>query len=392
MNKVNKIIGVATARTRPSDWLFQRVTVGVEKNDTNGYVNRFFDHWQLLQNLSRKRFGDSYLADEALNYVLEKVTDNDCARLNSYREESSFCTFLAHITQNLIRDFYYKKFGRPQSPEWLSALGYLYGTVYQKLYQQHMSREDVVESLRIALPDTSETYVREAISIIKSRVWDVSAAAQEMDSNNLESNASLSTVCNGRASQFDAPSFMSTFTVEATHGADSISKREATILFADICGYTTLMEQDELAAHILTTNTLGYIEFAAFESGGIVRQHAGDRLLIEFPAPQIAVSLAFKIAKKKFSWPALVNFNTDRIRVKIGIHCGEVLDLGSDIRGKVLIMAARIQESAKPGGISITQKVLSYLDTKFQNQFRFRCSATLKNIIEPVSIYDGLVN
>ena len=183
MSKVNEIIVVAMARTRPSVWLFQRVTVGVERNETNGYANRVFDRWQLLQNITRKRFGDSSLADEALNYVLEKVTDNDCARINTYRGESSFRTFLTHLTQNLLSNFYYKKFGRLRAPKWLCALGYLYERVYEKIYQQRMSREEVIESLRIALPDTSETCMREAISIIKSRVKDcglASAAAREM--------------------------------------------------------------------------------------------------------------------------------------------------------------------------------------------------------------------
>lgn len=190
---------------------------------------------------------------------------------------------------------------------------------------------------------------------------------------------------------FTEPTISSPYPIFTMRGTDSITKRQTTVLFADICGYTTLMEHDELAAHILTTNTLGYIAHAVLESGGIVREHAGDRLLIEFAEPQAAVTLAFKIAKKKFSWPTLAAFNTDRIRLRIGIHCGKVLDLGSEIRGKVLILAARVQESAKPGGIAITQEVQSYLDRDYQTQFMFRCRVPLKNLTEPVSIYDGIV-
>lgn len=213
-----------------------------------------------------------------------------------------------------------------------------------------------------------------------------------MDSTNLHTSASMRTSSHARPSRIDAAPVMSPSTAVSTRHVDSITRREATVLFADICGYTTLMELDELEGHVVTTSTLERIEYAAFESGGVVREHAGDRLLIEFAAPQTAVSLAFKITKEKLSWPALAPFAIDQIRLRIGIHRGKVLDLGPEIRGTVVIMAARVQELAKPGGVAITQEVLSYFDTDYQIQFQFRSCTPLKNILEPVSIYDGPVN
>lgn len=89
-----------------------------------------------------------------------------------------------------------------------------------------------------------------------------------MNLQQAEKAASMTNDLYGKYSRANAARVMSPYTTAGMWDVGSIKKREATVLFADICGYTTLMEQDELTAHMLTTNTLRYIEYAALEAGG----------------------------------------------------------------------------------------------------------------------------
>ncbi|MGA8197411.1 MAG: adenylate/guanylate cyclase domain-containing protein [Acetobacteraceae bacterium] len=52
-----------------------------------------------------------------------------------------------------------------------------------------------------------------------------------------------------------------------------------------------------------------------------------------------------------------LNAQTDGLRLRIGVHQGEVVPEGDDLLGDGVIVAARLEPMAEPGGIVISSRV-----------------------------------
>lgn len=104
--------------------------------------------------------------------------------------------------------------------------------------------------------------------------------------------------------------------------------REATILFADIEGFTRLSEQ--LTAPQVIRLLDGFFDAAARiveEHGGIVVNHVGDALIAAFNAPLPAEDHAGRTVSTARALQALVSerdFEGHRLRLRIGIATGPV--------------------------------------------------------------------
>ncbi len=140
------------------------------------------------------------------------------------------------------------------------------------------------------------------------------------------------------------------------------AKREATVLFTDIAGFTTLSESRTPDVVLALLNA--YFErigaIAAQRSGVIVNFH-GDGLLIAFNAPADVpdhAAAALDTAAAILSAIDTETFNGERIAVRIGIHTGEVVAglAGSRERqtytvyGDTVNVAARLEELNKQHG------------------------------------------
>jgi adenylate cyclase len=167
---------------------------------------------------------------------------------------------------------------------------------------------------------------------------------------------------------------------------ERVERRLAAILSADVVGYSRLMAEDEAD----TVRTLGdYRE----EIGLLVRQRrgrvvdtAGDSLLAEFPTATDAVSCAVEIQGSLGVRNAALAAER-RMEFRIGVHLGEVRAEGSRIYGDGVNIAARLQELAEPGGISISGAVLDQIEGKLDLGCEDLGEQALKNIPKPVRVY-----
>ena len=100
----------------------------------------FFQHWDLLGRLARKRFPDVSLADEALNFVQDRLQAGDWSRIRAFRGKSSFATYIGHVANRLLEDFSRSKFGRSRPPGWIVALGAFWEQVYPVWRKESCSR------------------------------------------------------------------------------------------------------------------------------------------------------------------------------------------------------------------------------------------------------------
>ncbi|MGA7924183.1 MAG: tetratricopeptide repeat protein [Thermoplasmata archaeon] len=163
-------------------------------------------------------------------------------------------------------------------------------------------------------------------------------------------------------------------------------RRLAAIMFTDLVGYSAMAQADETAALAVLErhNRLIRPNFEKFRGREI--KTVGDAFLVEFESALDAVRSALEIQR------SLAEYNTSstdswKIRVRIGIHVGDVVEVDGDVLGDAVNIASRIQSVADPGGISITQQVYDQVQNKIPTQFMKLPPVALKNIRLPMNVY-----
>jgi adenylate cyclase len=120
------------------------------------------------------------------------------------------------------------------------------------------------------------------------------------------------------------------------------------VAFTDIEGFTayTAREGDEAASQLLAVH---YREVGPVvrSRGGRISKRLGDGLLLTFPEPEAAVLACLE----------LVGLDPEPLRLRAGVHVGDVVVAGEEIVGHVVNVAARVAESAKGDEVLITDDV-----------------------------------
>ena len=159
----------------------------------------------------------------------------------------------------------------------------------------------------------------------------------------------------------------------------SSSRQLAAIMFTDIVGYTALMGRDEQKAfELLEKNRQIQKPIIEHYNGKWIKE-LGDGVMASFNTVSDAVAAAIKIqqicnAAKKF-------------QLRIGIHLGEVVFEDNDVFGDGVNIASRLQAIANPGSIFISESVYNSISNKKEFHSKFFIEQRLKNVKEPVKIY-----
>nr|WP_268833751.1 adenylate/guanylate cyclase domain-containing protein [Sinorhizobium terangae] len=162
----------------------------------------------------------------------------------------------------------------------------------------------------------------------------------------------------------------------------------ATILAADVVGYSRLMELDEERTYSALRVCRAVIERLIEIHGGRVFGGAGDSLIAEFVSPVEAVRAAFevqhKLASMSFDLP-----EGQRMQYRIGINLGDVMIDREDLFGDGVNVAARLEALAEPGGICISGNVHECVDGELRFGFDDLGFRELKNIIRPIRVFQA---
>jgi TolB-like protein/class 3 adenylate cyclase/Flp pilus assembly protein TadD len=161
------------------------------------------------------------------------------------------------------------------------------------------------------------------------------------------------------------------------------SHQLAAILFADVVGYTAMMQEDENAAVEKINRFRHSLETIAAELDGKIIQYYGDGSLLLFRSSTDAAEFA-KLLQTSLNEEAPV------VPVRIGIHMGDVLLLNGNVFGDVVNIASRIQAQAPTGGIYISEIVFQNIANKTGLDSVFIKEQPLKNVKDPVRIYEVL--
>jgi adenylate cyclase len=163
-------------------------------------------------------------------------------------------------------------------------------------------------------------------------------------------------------------------------------RRLAAIMFTDMVGYTALTQSDEAGALAILDrhNRLLRPLFRAFHGREI--KTVGDAFLVEFDSALEAAQCALEIQRTLHEQNAAAR-EGERIRIRIGIHVGDVVQADGDVLGDAVNIASRIEALAEPEGIIITQQAYDQVQNKLTQPLVRLPPANLKNVRLPVSVY-----
>jgi class 3 adenylate cyclase len=165
-----------------------------------------------------------------------------------------------------------------------------------------------------------------------------------------------------------------------------MERRLATILCADVAGYSRLMgENEERTVRVFRGHKQLFESLVAMHRGRMFGV-AGDMLLAEFNSAVEAVRCATEIQA------ALRTRNEqltpdEKMQFRIGINLGDVIVQGPDLLGDGVNVAARIQSATEPGGICISGSVHDQIQNKLSLSFKLLGEQSYKNIAKPVRTY-----
>lgn len=162
----------------------------------------------------------------------------------------------------------------------------------------------------------------------------------------------------------------------------SKNRQLAAIMFTDIVGFTSLMGSDEEKTLEILDKNRKIHKPIIDEYNGTWIKDIGDGVIASFNAVSDAVNAAIKIQE---TCNAAADYS-----LRIGIHQGEVVFEDNDVFGDGVNIAARIQTAAKPGCIFISESVNNNLSNKNHIETHFVKEETLKNVSQPMRLYQVL--
>jgi adenylate cyclase len=162
----------------------------------------------------------------------------------------------------------------------------------------------------------------------------------------------------------------------------ALRRRLAAILVGDVVGSTPAMQAAEEEAVTRFAACLDAVADVVQARGGRVFATAGDALLAEFASPLHALRAALDARSALVAVPGA---GVDDMR--FGLHLADVLEVGSDLRGDGVNIAARIQGEAGPGQILVSAAVAEQVRRVSPVAFEELGPTALKGIAEPVRLF-----
>ena len=164
----------------------------------------------------------------------------------------------------------------------------------------------------------------------------------------------------------------------------SQSRQLAAIMFTDIVGYTALMGIDEEKAFDLLRKNRQIQKPIILRYNGLWIKELGDGVLASFSNVTDAVLCAGSIQK--------ATAGIDDLQLRIGIHLGDVVFENDDVFGDGVNIASRLLAQAEAGCICASESVHSNVANKKGITTNFLREEILKNVKEPVRIYEVSVD
>ena len=148
----------------------------------------------------------------------------------------------------------------------------------------------------------------------------------------------------------------------------------ATIICGDVIGYSSQMQQDELATLAKLDKCRSIIDPLISKYRGRLFNTGGDSIFVEFASAVDAVKFSINMQDDMYKL-------NNGMRWRIGIHIGEVWIYGTNLMGDAVNLAARCESLADYGGVTMTQSVYDLVKGKIKEyQYISRGKQQFKNV------------
>ena len=157
-------------------------------------------------------------------------------------------------------------------------------------------------------------------------------------------------------------------------------------MFTDMVGYSALAQTDEAAALSVLGEHNRLLRPIFAKHGGHEVKTVGDAFLVEFASALDAIRCSVE-AQQTLHDRNASSPDERKIRIRIGIHVGDVVETDGDVLGDAVNIASRIEPLAPPEGISLTQQVYDQVQNKIATPIAKLPPVALKNIRIPMTVY-----
>ena len=167
---------------------------------------------------------------------------------------------------------------------------------------------------------------------------------------------------------------------------ERLPSKFAFILHADVVGSTTLVRQDEQIAHNRIQDAFRRLSEIITSYGGVAHEVRGDALVAEFEraSDAVAAALAFQATNTEHNREL-----PDGIRpeIRIGVGMGEGVITDDTMTGLGVVLAQRLEQLAKPGGVVIQGAVYEAIPKRLPFAYQGLGEQQVKGFDEPVKAY-----
>ena len=167
---------------------------------------------------------------------------------------------------------------------------------------------------------------------------------------------------------------------------DTGKRRLASVLVADICGYSALAERDESLALAVVRRVSALLTTIATGHAGRLFHEAADGFFFEFASANQSMLAAREMLLQVSGDTELAQLHP--IEIRIGMHLGDVqVEETGNLMGHGVNLAARLQQNADPGSILASSNLVAALSQR-PGRFWSKRKLSLKNIKRPVIAFN----
>jgi adenylate cyclase len=165
-----------------------------------------------------------------------------------------------------------------------------------------------------------------------------------------------------------------------------LSRKLAVILHADVVGSTSLVQKNEMLAHERIQAAFKTFSGTISEYGGKAHEIRGDALVAEFDRASDAVTAAIAFQALNVESNATIEGEI-KPELRIGISLGEVVIADNTITGAGVVLAQRLEQLAKPGGIVVQGSVSETVPIRMPFEFEGLGEKMVKGFDHPVRAF-----
>ena len=169
-------------------------------------------------------------------------------------------------------------------------------------------------------------------------------------------------------------------------GENNMERKLSTILALDVVGFSKMMAEDEEKTLETLTKRREMIDQFISDHEGRIFNTAGDSVVAEFTSPVKAAECAVQIQNKSKT----LNNDPDNgtiMTFRVGINIGDIMVTDNNLYGDAINIAARLEASAQPDGICISQNVFDMINLKIKVSYEDAGPLDLKNIGRPIQAF-----